>query len=459
LPFKNLSADPEQEYFCEGVAEEIINALGRVDGLRVAARASAFSFKGQDRDIREVGAKLSVGALLEGSVRKAGNHLRITAQLVDAGSGYHLWSEKYDRNVGDLCCPEDIFGIQDEISLAVVDQLRVKLLGGEKSRIRARHSEDLDVYNLYVKARYFWNRRTAESVKKAIECFEQAIQRDPNHAPSYAGLADACMVLQDYGFVSPKEVLPRAKRAVLKALALDASLADAHASLANILLREWDWQGSEEEFSRAIELDRDYATAHHWYALKLAYAAQFDRAIAEMRLAHELDPLSLVIMRNMGLVLLYARRYDQAEQRLRKTLEMDATFSWAHAHLGLAHMQRGRYADALKEFEREEEIQKGSNAQLDAWRGIALAKMSRREEVRDLLASLSAQAGRSYVPPIFPAMLCFALGEMDRGFEWLHRGYDDRDSTLLEIGVDPGFDSVRGEARFATLLRKVGLGD
>ncbi len=456
MPFKNLSADREQDYFCDGIAEEIINALTHVEGLRVVARASAFSFRGSDADIRQIGRKLNVGTLLEGSVRKAGNRVRITAQLVNVADGYHLWSERYDRDIGALCCPEDIFGIQDEISLAVVGQLKVRLLGGEKSRILKHHTEDLTAYNLYLKGRYFWNKRTEETVKTAINYFEQAVEKDPGHAPSYAGLADSYIALQDCSFVSPKEVLPKAKEAIRKALDLNSTLAEARTSLAQVLFREWDWKGAEAEFKRAIELNRNYATAHHWYALELVYMARFDEAIAEMGWAHELDPLSLVINRNFGLVLYYARRHDQAEEQLRKTLELEPTFSFVHASLGAVYLQKRRYEDALRELEEEGKGIEGLNPQLDTLRGIVHARMGKSKAARRILSHLREHAKRTYVPPILVASLCFALEENDQGFRWLDRGLEEHDSTLLEIGVDPAFDAVRSDPRFVSLLKKTG---
>ena len=457
LPFSNLSADKEQDYFCDGMAEEIINALTHVEGLRVLARTSAFSFRGKEIDIREIGRKLNVKTVLEGSVRKAGSRLRITAQLVNVSDGYHLWSERYERDIGALCCPEDIFAIQDEISLAIVDNLRVKLLKGERTKLARRHTDDLDAYNLYLKGRYFWNRRTDSALKRAIEHFQQAVEKDPSYAPAYAGLADAYITLQDYSFISPKEVLPKAKEAVGKALELDSTLGEARTSLAQILHREWDWEGAEREFKRAIQLNPGYPTAHHWYALSLTYAGRSDEAIAEIRRALELDPLSLIINRNLGLVLYYARCYDQAAEQLVKTLEMEPAFSLVHASLGRICVQRGLYPKALSEFQKEKDNLGSSNPELESWQGIACAKMGRTEEADKILTHLLQRAEQAYVPPILVASLCFALGKSVQGFEWLEKGCRQHDSTMVEIRADPGFDGVRSDPRFIQLLKKVGL--
>jgi tetratricopeptide (TPR) repeat protein len=423
----------------------------------VVARTSAFSFRGKEIDIREIGRKLNVETVLEGSVRKAGDRLRITTQLVNVADGYHLWSERYDRDIDKLCCPGDIFSIQDEISLAIVDKLKVKLLGGEKTKILKRHTRDLDAFNLYLKGRYFWNKRTEESLKKSIEYFNQAIEKDPGYALAHAGLADSNLTLQDYTFVSPKETLPRAREAAHKALEIDSRLAEAHNSLAQVLFREWDWEGAEREHKLAIELNPNYATAHHWYSLMLTYAGRFDQAEGEMRLALELDPLSLVINRNLGMSLYYARRYDLALEQLQKTLEMEPTFSLAHAGLGEVYVQKAMYEEALKEFEREKRVRKGLNPLVETWKGVTYAKMGKEGKARKILADLLERSKKAYVPPILAASLSFALGENDRGFEWLEKGYKEHDSTLLEIKVDPRFDGVRSNPRYKELLKKVGL--
>jgi len=457
LPFKNLSADKEQDYFCDGVAEEIISALAHVEGLRVVARTSAFSFRGKEQDIREIGRKLNVGTVLEGSVRKAGSRVRITAQLINVADGYHLWSERYDRDIGALCCPEDIFAIQDEISLAIVDKLKVKLLKGEKTKLVKRHTDDLDAYNLYLRGRYFWNRRTEESLKKSIDYFDLAIGKDPEYALAYAGLADSYVTLQDYTSVSPKVTLPKAKEAAYKALEMDGTLAEAHNSLAQVMFREWDWEGAEREHKRAIELNPNYASAHHWYALVLAYAARFDEAVAEMKRAWELDPLSLIINRNLGLVLYFARRYDKAVEQLKKTLEMDPSFSLVHASLGLVYLQKSIYQEALMELQKESDIRGGSDAVVETWRGIAYVKAGKKSEAHRILGDLLKRAKQVYVSPVLFAGLYFALGENEQGFKLLYQAYDERDSRLLEIKVIPEFDIVRTDPRFKALLKKMGL--
>jgi len=457
LPFTNLSVDREQDFFCESMAGDVINALTHVEGLRVAGWTSASSFRNKEVDIREIGRKLNVKALLEGSVRKLGNKLRIMVQLINIVDGFHIWSDAYDRDISGLCCPEDVFAIQDEISLAIVDKLKVKLLGGEKEKIVKHHTEDLEAYDSYIRGRFFWNKRTEEGVKKAIVYFQQAIEKDPNYALAYAGLADSYIVLPDYSSISPKGLYPKANKAIQRALEIDGTLAEAHTSLAQIKFRCWDWESSEREFQRAIELNPNYPTAHHWYALFLMYMDRFDEAIEEIRRAQKLDPLSLVISRNTALVFYYARLYDRALEKLNQTLEMDSSFSAVHAWLGKVHLQKSRYEEAFREFKKERDISGRSDPLFEACEGVAYQRWGRKSEAQQVLDDLLKQAEKGYVPPISLANLYFALGEKDKGFKWLDKAYEERDSTLLEIKVDPGFDSVRSDSRFTAMLKKIGL--
>jgi len=306
LPFTNLSVDKEQEYFCDGMAEEIISALTHVEGLHIVARTSAFAFKGEKLDVREIGKRLNVGTVLEGSVRKAGNRLRISAQLINVADGYHLWSEKYDRDM------EDIFAIQDEISLAIVDKLKVKLLGEEKAALVKRYTDNLEAYSLYLKGRYHWSKRTPEGIKKAIQHFKQVIEKDPNYALAHAGLADCYSMLEQARVLPAKEAFPKAKAAVTKALEIDETLAEAHTSLAFVRwYYDWDWAGAEKEFLRAIELNPNYPTGHQWYAVYLAEMGRPAEAISEIKKAQELDPLLVIINIASAWILICARQYDQ----------------------------------------------------------------------------------------------------------------------------------------------------
>ena len=458
LPFTNLSADPEQEYFCDGMTEEIINALTHVEGLRVVARTSSFAFKGKSEDIREIGKKLNVEALLEGSVQKVGNRVRISTQLVNVADGYHLWSEKYDRSIGEMYCPDDIFAIQDEISLTVVDKLKVKLLGDEKEKILRRHTADIDAYNLYLKGRYFWNRRAERELKKAIVYFKQAIEIDPTYALAYAGLADCYCVLPDYSSIPSREAYPSGREAALKSLEIDSDLAEAHTSLALIKTSyDWDWEGAEREFKQAIKLNPGYAIAHHWYALHLKYTGQFDEAIAEMKKARELDPVSLIINRNLGSVFYFAGYYEQAMEQLQKTIEMDPNFIYAHAFLGLVYYQKSMNKEALAELQKEREVCGGWNPFVEASVAMVYSKMGMKEKVEKILHDFLQRSKQVYVPPSQLALVYFSLGENDQGFSWLDRAYEERDSWLRDIKTLLGFDSVRSDQRFKALLKKMGL--
>jgi len=294
-------------------------------------------------------------------------------------------------------------------------------------------------------------------LKKSIECFEGAIKRDPGYALAYAGLADSYITLRDYASVSPKEVYPKAKEAVRKALEIDSTLAEAHTSLAQLRFREWDWEGAEKESQIAIQLNPGYATAHHWYALQLMYLARFDEAIAEMKRAQELDPLSLVISRNVAVVFFFARDYDKALEELKKTLEMDPSFSATHTWLAQIYLQKGMYEEALRDIEKESVASGGWDPFVEAGKGITYVKMGKRNRAQKVLDGLLERAKKVYISPILLAELHFSLGQNDQGFKWLDKGYEERDSTLLEIKVDPGFDNVRSDPRFKILLEKMGL--
>jgi serine/threonine protein kinase/Flp pilus assembly protein TadD len=452
LPFTNLSADKEQEYFCDGMAEEIINALSQVEDLRVVARTSAFSFRGKEIDIREIGRKLNVQTLLEGSVRKAGNKLRITAQLVNVVDGYHLWSERYDREM------VDIFAIQEEISLAIVDKLKLKLLGEIKGELIKSYTEDIEAYNLYLKGRYFWNKRTGGDLKRAIEYFEQAIERDSRYAPAYAGIADSYNDLPNYSSFSPDEAYPKANEAALKALELDDKLAEAHASLGLIKSEyDWDWEGAEKEFKRAIELNSACVTAHYWYGLLLLYLARFDDAIKEMKKALELDPLSLLIYKHMGLILFLAGQSDEAIETLKKALEMEPNAILLHALIGLAYGRKSLYKEALAELQKEKELTTDCPPIVDAWLGFAYLRIGDKGRGQEVLEYLIGRSKQQYVPPYAFAQFYFALGATDEGFKWLERAYEERDIWLRYLKVDTSLESFRSDPRFTSLLKKMGL--
>ena len=449
LPFVNMSVDREQEYFCDGLAEELINALSKTEDLKVAARTSAFSFKGKDVKVSEIGQALNVGAVLEGSVRKAGKRLRIIVQLINASDGYHLWSERYDRQM------EDVFEIQDEITLAIVEALKVKLLGAERAALLKRHTENTEAYHLYLKGRYYWNKRT--ELKKGLGYFQQAIELDPNYALSYVGLADSYNLLAGHSGLSPKENFPRAKAAALKALELDGKLAEAHASLGFVMYRfDWDWLGAEREFKRALKMNPSYATASHWYGEFLALMGRFGESIAKMTKAQELDPLSLPINTDLGQSFFFARQYNQAEEQFHRTLEIDPNFVRAHVLLGDCYEQMLRYDEAEAEFQKAVDLSGGKTLAMAAL-GHAYAMSGKGSAAQKMLDDMMELARQDYVSPYDIAVIHTGLGERDLAFAWLNKACQDRSVWLVCLQVDPRLDSLRQDARFTDLLQGVNL--
>jgi serine/threonine-protein kinase len=454
LPFINMSADPEQEYFCDGLAEELINALAQIKDLHVVARTSAFSFKDKQLDVRDIGRKLNVGTILEGSVRKAGNRLRITAQLVKVDDGYHLWSERFDREM------DDVFAIQDEISETIVGMLKVKLLKDEKAKLARRQTVDLEAYNLYLKGRWLLNYRTAERLTKAIECFKQSVEKAPDYAPAYAGLVDSYIVLSFFGPFPPKETHAKAKEAALKALEIDDTLAGAHSALAGIKQGyDWDWEGAEREFKRAIELNPSCAEAHRSYAYNLLFMTRFDEALEEIKRARELDPLSLAIGSDEGIMLALAGRYDQAIESLKNTIAMDPNNSFSHATLGFVYFRRLMYEEAMTELSRARNLSEDWDVAAESATAGAYAVMGQRDKAEELLDRLLERSKQIYIPSCFLALIHFFLGETDRAFEWFDRAYEERDHWLCFLKADPVFDmlGISADPRYLALLRKIGL--
>jgi serine/threonine-protein kinase len=453
LPFVNMSADPEQEYFCDGMAEELINALTHIKSLRVVARTSAFSFKGKDVEIGEIGSKLKVDKVLEGSVRKAGNRLRITAQLINVEDGYHLWSERYDRQM------EDIFAIQDEVTLEIVDKLKIELLGGERERLMKRHTEDQDAYNLYLKGIYFLNKRTGDSLKKSIEYFQEAIKKDPTYALAYSGLADSNSVLGFYGFQAPKEVFPKARAAAQKALEMDDTLAEAQASLGYVnLMHDWDWSAAESWLTRAIELNPGYTVAHNLYAAYLAIMGQFDEAIAEIKRATELDPLSVRLQYELGNYLRWSGRVDEAIEQLQRTLEMDPNSGLAHGHLGFCYAQKKRHEEAIGAMQKAIELV-GKAPPFLAHLAYFYARAGRRDRARKILHELEETSKKRYVSSLFIAVILAEFGELDRAFEWVEKAYEEHDTFVALFKTWPEFEKLRSDPRGKDFLKKIGLHD
>jgi len=451
LPFVDLSSQKDQEYFCDGLADELINRLTKIESLMVPARTSAFSFKGKELDIQEIGKKLNVDMVLEGSLRKAGNKLRITVQLVNVADGYPVWSEKYERD------EKDIFVLQDEISLAIVDKLRLKLLGEEKGKIVKRYTENVEAYQAYLKGRYHWNRRTEESLRKGLEYFSLAIEKDPNYALAYVGLAESFNIMGENFVIPPKEAFPAAKQAALKALQINKNLGEAYTSLAIVKVDfDWDWTGAEREYRRAIDLNPNYATTHQLYAEYLSMMKRHDEAIEEIKQALELDPLSLVINTVKGVVFYYKRQYDQAIKDLNNTLEIDPNFSLARLFLARCYIQKEKFDEAIAELQRAIAVSEGGMQYLGEL-GVAYGAASKTDKAWKVLGDLMNLSKQKYVPPFYIAAIYLALGEKEQGFKWLEAAYDERDYNLCWLKVEPLVDSVRSDSRFKELLKKVGL--
>lgn len=450
LPFTDLSPQKDQEYFCEGLAEELITALAKIRNLEVAAKSSAFSAGFKNMDVREIGRQLGVAAVLEGSVRKGDNRLRITAQLINVATGYHFWSEKYERTF------EDVFAIQDEITLAIVDRLKIKLLGGEKAALLKWHTDNPEAYNLYLMGRFFWNKRTEEGMKRGIECFAQAIAKDPSYARAYSGISD-CYALFAYYYTPPRPTLMKAREAAAKALDLDDTRAEAHTSMAFVKHKlERDWAGAEREFRRAIELDPEYIWARHWYALFLAAMGRHQESFVEIKRALDVDPTSTHLNMAHGMLFYLARFYDRAVEELGKVLEMQPRHFMAIFYLGLAHLESGRYEEALALVERSVVLTRNTPFFVQ---GIAFvhASAGRKDLAQGVLAQLGEMMTKVYMSPVFMALIHFRLGEIDRGFEWLDKALVDGDHWLEFIKVFPGFDGGRADPRYAALLTKLGL--
>ncbi len=451
LPLTNISPDPKDEYFADGMTEELISTLSKIADLRVIARTSVMRYKGATRPIVEIGRELNVGTLLEGSVRKIGNRIRITAQLVDSKSEEHLWSHEYDRDL------EDVFGIQSDIAQRIAKALKVQILKREKAGIEKRATGSAEAYALYLKGRYFLNKRTREGSEKAIQYFEQALQRDPEYALVYTGLADSYAILALFEFLPPKEAFPKARAAAEKALGLDNSLAEAHTSLAVVKFQyDRDWSGAEREFRAAIELNPNYASAHESYANLLKALGRFDEALAETNRAQELDPLSLSVNTGGGHVLYLSRQYDRAIEQYRKALGLDPGFVQAHLWFGRPYLEKGMFKEAISEVQQAVRLSGESTIAL-ATLGHAYASAGEGEKAKALLDRLEERSKKEYVPSYWIALIHVGLGDKDEAFRWLEAAYLDRSTWLSWVMVEPRFDVLRSDPRFNSILERMGL--
>jgi TolB-like protein/DNA-binding winged helix-turn-helix (wHTH) protein/Tfp pilus assembly protein PilF len=451
LPLENLSGDTSQEYFADGMTDELIATLGQISALRVISRTSTMQYKRVRKPLPQIAHDLNVDAVVEGTVLRSGGQVRITAQLIDARDDTHLWSETYD---GDL---RDTLTLQNKVARAIAGQIRINLNPQEQATLKHGNVVEPSAYEAYLKGRYFWNKRTGKDLQKAVEYFTQAIDRDPKYAQAYSGLADTYALLGDweYGVLAPRDAFPRAKAAAIRALELDDSLGEAHTSLAFCLDGfDWDGKAADHEFRRAIELNQGYATAHHWYAWHLSLSGRNNDAIAEMKRAQSLDPLSLIINADLAELLLIAHLTDASIDQSRRTIELDANFPLAHTQLGLAYLQRAMHADAISELEKAVQLSAGSTT-CTANLARAYAASGRRSEAVQLLDDLKKRSNATSSNAAEIAVVYAALADGDQAMTWLERGYAERFNP--GVLLRPGFDALRPDARFQDLERRVGI--
>jgi len=451
MPFVNVGNDPNTEYLSDGITENLINNLSQLPKLRVVPRGRVFRYKGRETDTEKIGRELNVRAVLTGRVVQRGDSLNIQTELVDVSADSQFWGQQYNRKLSE------IIPVQEEIANQVSEKLRLRPTGEEQKKLAKRYTENPEAHQLYLKGRYLWNRRTAETLTRAVEYFQQAIDKDPRYALAWAGLADCYAVYGFYDVLQPREAAPRAKQAAGKALALDETLTEPHAALGWVKTTyDWDWPEAKREFQRVIELNPNYATVHYWYATLLQATGPLDKAIAEARQAQEADPLSLIGNTILGHSFYYARRYEDAIEQYSKTLEMDSNFFLARLNLAMAYEEVGRREDTITEAKKAVSLSGGAPQALGVLgHGYAVAGM--KAEAQKVLAELRNLSSRRYVEPLDIALIYSGLGDKSQAVEWLEKAYVDHAGRLFEIKFRPQFDNLRGEPRFHNLLRRMRL--
>jgi TolB-like protein/DNA-binding winged helix-turn-helix (wHTH) protein/Flp pilus assembly protein TadD len=451
LPLENLSHDPSQDYFADGMTDELITELGQISELRVISRTSAMTYKGAHKSLPQIAGELNVDAVVEGTVLRSGDQVRITAQLIQASADKHLWAQSYEGDV------HQTLALQRQVARAIAEEIQIELTSHERDVLKSVKAVNSDAYQAYLKGRFFWNKRTADGMKEAISYFSQAIEQDPNYAPAYAGLTDSYALAGDwkYGVLAPKDAYPKAKAAALKAVELDGTLGEAHISLALCLDNfDWDFSYAGKEFTRGIELSPSYATGHDWYGWHLASLGRNGEALAQVEKAENLDPLSLIISSDLAEELLIAHRYDEAAKQTQKTINMDHFFAPAHYVMGATFVQKHRYDEAITELQKATELSEGSTA-FNANLAYAYAVSGRRNEALKILTDLKNQSqhGFSNAPEI--ALVYVGLDDKDQAMTWLEKAFDERFSPW--VLMRPAFDPLRSDPRFQDLLRRIGL--
>lgn len=451
LPFENMSGDAEQEYFVDGLTEDLITDLSNIEDLKVVARTSVFAFKGKQDDVRKIGEELNVKNVLEGSVRKSNDRLRITAQLIDVDTGFHRWSGRFDKSM------DDVFAVQDEITLAIVDALSLKILGEEKSEVIEHETENSEAYDNYLRGRFYVNNKNEKNLNLAIGFFEEAIAGDPNFAPAYAGLAHAYSLLPAFSPIPTSEANARAKEYAMKALEIDDTLAEAHALAGDVKIIESDWEGAEKDYLHAIQLNPGFAPSYNKYGYNLMCRGRFEEGVDMMRKAIELDPYNLNYTRNLGRIFHFEGSYDDAVSVLQGTLDVNPNFTFVHLSLALVHLQQEEYEEALEGIEKEREALGIWNPILDCISGIIHAKMEETDKAREILDNLEDRSKEVYISPYYLAALNIALGDIEDGFQLLDKAYREEDFWVRELMVDPLFEDVRSDPRYDTMLKKLRL--
>ncbi len=451
LPLENLSNDPEQEYFADGMTDQLITNLAQISALKVISRTSAIRYKGTKKSLPEIARELHVDAVVEGAVMWMGGRVRISAQLIEAPTDHHLWAASYER---DLC---DVLSMQEEVTRAIVSEIRVKLTAQEQARLANTHSIDPEAYRLYLKGRYYWYKLKPEAMQKAIEYFQQAVEKDPDYALAYAGLADTYNALAFFTVFPPREVVPKAKAAAVKALEIDANLAEAHVSLGWAgFTYDLDWPAAGKHLERAVVLNPAYPLAHSYYSLYLGALGRSEEGLTEAKRALDLDPVSPAILHYVVVQLYLARRFDEASEQCRKTLELDPSFTPAHRVQGEVYAAKGMYRESLAAYEKYATLSGGSPGST-AFVGYAHALSGQRSQAFRVLDQLGATSKQRYVPALSFAVVYVGLGEKEQAFLWLEKAHDERTNSLAYLKVDATWDPLRSDPRFADLVRCIGL--
>jgi serine/threonine protein kinase/tetratricopeptide (TPR) repeat protein len=453
IPLKNLSTNAAQDYFAEGVTEALIGALGKIEKIQVISLTSVLQYKDTEKSIPEIADELGVQYVVEGSVQRSGNRIRISVLLINASPEHVIWPGSYDSD------QKDVLTLYGEFSQSIAEQIKIKLTAEEQERLRDTYVVNPDAYDTYLRGRYNWNKRTPETLGMSIELFQKAIEQDPALAPAYSGLADALALFGslEYGVYPPKEVMPRAKDAALTSIRLDPLLAEGHTSLANILLfYDWDWEAAKREFEKAIDLKPNYPTAHHWYGTYFITLGKFKKAFDEIKIARNLDPYSRVISVDEGWFHQYAREYNEAVQDIQKTLELEPDFIIAHLNLGFTYTLKGKYDEAIQSFRRAKELSGDYPLSLAAL-SYSLAVAGREAEAMELLGKLNQISEARYVPALYFGLIYMGLGDKDQAFYWMDKAFEERSGYLLYLKVDPKVDSLRGDPRFNEVLKKIGF--